>query len=451
MSTEPVTALDRARAKAFRRLLPLLFLCYVIAYVDRTNVGIAKLTMTKDLPGFNEAVFGFGMGVFFVGYFLLEIPGSLLVERWSARKWISRIMVTWGIVAALTAVVKTPNQFYALRFLLGLAEAGFFPGIVIYLTHWFPGRDRARALAWFLVASPIAQITSPKLSNLLLEIGTDPVRHPALWGLQGWQWMYIAWGIPAVILGIIVLATLTDHPREARWLDADERDALESELARELAERKGGREHMGAMEAFRNPKVLFLALAFFLVTTGNYGIEFYMPTILKSWYVMDMNRLTWLLIVPPLGSLLGQLLVGWDSDRTGERRLHCAVTILLGALGLAGTLLSRGNLWLTIALFTLALTGTKAHLPAFWTLPSLFLTESAAAASIGLINSVGNLGGFVGPYLLGFVKDRFGTFQAGILILSASIALAATTVILLGLGRRIPVVPAHPEPLAEVA
>src|SRR5258705_24150 len=198
--------LDRARRKAYWRVIPLCFISYVIAYVDRSNVAIAKLTMTRDLPGFDNAVIGFGAGVFFIGYFLLEIPGTLLVEQWSARKWISRIMITWGIMAGLTATVKTPFQFYAVRFLLGLAEAGFFPGVIVYLTHWFPSRDRARALAYFLIATPIAQIISPKISNALLKIGTDeminglPVHHPERLGLEGWQWIYIGWGIPAVVL-----------------------------------------------------------------------------------------------------------------------------------------------------------------------------------------------------------------------------------------------------------
>src|SRR5262245_24825579 len=227
-SASSATALDRARRKAYWRLLPLLFICYVIAYVDRANVAIAKLTMTRDLPGFDNAVIGKGAGMFFIGYFLLEIPGTLLVEKWSARKWISRIMISWGIIAALTAWVRTPMQFYTVRFLLGLAEAGFFPGVIVYLTHWFPSRDRARALAYFFVATPVAQIVSPKLSNLLLKIGAEG--NPPLLGMVGWQWVYIAWGIPAVVLGIIVLAMLTDRPGQARWLEPDEREALEQEL-----------------------------------------------------------------------------------------------------------------------------------------------------------------------------------------------------------------------------
>jgi len=232
--TPPVLpAIDRARRKAYRRLLPLLFTCYVIAYVDRANVAIAKLTMTRDLPGFDNAVIGHGAGLFFIGYFLLEIPGTLLVEKWSARKWICRIMITWGIMATLTAFVKTPFQFYVVRFLLGLSEAGFFPGVIVYLTHWFPSRDRARALACFLVATPVAQILSPKISNALLKIGTDDtingvaVHRSELFGLEGWQCVYIFWGIPAVVLGVVVLFLLKDRPRDARWLTPEESEALD--------------------------------------------------------------------------------------------------------------------------------------------------------------------------------------------------------------------------------
>lgn len=433
MSTSSPTALDRARAKAYRRLLPLLFLCYVIAYVDRTNVSIAALTMTKDLSGFNNAVFGFGAGVFFLGYFLLEIPGTLIVEKWSARKWISRIMISWGIMAALTALVKTPTQFYSIRFLLGLAEAGFFPGVIVYLTHWFPSRDRARALAYFFVATPIAQIVSPKLSNLLLKIGVDG--NPMLLGLKGWQWVYIAWGIPAVVLGLMVLLLLTDRPGQANWLEADEREALENELKREKAQHHASR-HMKLTEALRHPKVLLLAAAYFFIVTGNYGVEFFLPKILERWYSLKLDALTWLVILPPIGSLIGQILVGWNSDRTKERRLHAVVPIYLGALALALTPWSEGQLWLTIALFVGAMTGLKAYLPAFWSLPSLFLTEAAAAGCIGLINSVGNLGGFVGPYVLGYVEKLTGSFQGGIYFLCVSMTVSATIILLLGLGRR---------------
>ena len=222
MSTSPPTpGAGPARAKAYVRLLPILFLCYAIAYVNRINVSLAALRMSKDLPGFDNDVIGLGSGIFFLGYFLLEIPGTLLVERWSARKWFCRIMVTWGFVASLTAFVRTPMQFYTVRFFLGLAEAGFFPGVIVYLTHWFPSRDRAKALSWFFIATPVAQFASPKLSYFLLRLGTTEtingvtIQHPMLLGMQGWQWMYIGWGIPAVILGILVLLLLPDWPRDA--------------------------------------------------------------------------------------------------------------------------------------------------------------------------------------------------------------------------------------------
>ena len=436
MATSPTTALDRARVKAYFRLLPLLFLCYVIAYVDRANVAIAKLTMVKDLPNFDNAVIGFGAGVFFFGYFLLEIPGTLIVERWSARKWISRIMISWGIVAALTAWVTVPWHFYVVRFTLGLAEAGFFPGVIVYLTHWFPSRDRARALAWFFVATPVAQIISPKLSNMLLSIGLDG--NPKVLGMVGWQWIYIAWGIPAVVLGFIVLFYLTDRPSQAKWLDDDEREALEEELRREKA--LGGKHHMTVLQALSNPKVIVLAAAYFFIVTGNYGVEFFLPSILEAWYNLKFDKLTWLVILPPVGSLIGQMFVGWNSDRMGERRLHAVVPIYMGAAAvMIVALLDKPPLWLTVSLFVVTMTGLKAYLPAFWTLPSLFLSEAAAAGSIGLINSIGNLGGFVGPSIIGYLQKATGSFQTGLVILGVSMAVSASIILALGLGKMKPV------------
>ncbi len=444
--------LDRARRKAYWRLLPLLFVCYVIAYVDRANVGFVKLTMQKDLSGFDEKVFGFGMGTcFFVGYFLLEIPGTLIVERWSARKWICRIMVSWGIVAALTAFVRVPWQFYTVRFLLGLAEAGFFPGVIVYLTHWFPRRDRSRALAYFFVATPIAQFIGPPISGQLLKIGTEG--RPELLGLEGWQWAFIFWGIPAVVLGILVLIRLTDRPGQATWLEPEERDALELELKREKAQHHESFGHMTVTEALRHPKVLLLSAAYFFVVTGNYGVEFFLPSIIENWYGLTPQKISFLVIIPPIGSLVGQLLIGWSADHYQERRLHAALPIYLGAMALGLALLSRGQLWLTVLLFTLAMTGLKAYLPAFWSLPSLFLTEAAAAGSIGLINSVGNLGGALGPAVLGVVKDMTQSFQGGILFLCASMAISATILMSLGLGHRErvsrPELGAEPDSLAQ--
>jgi len=346
-------------------------------------------------------------------------------------------------MAALTAVVKTPGQFYVVRFLLGLAEAGFFPGVIVYLTHWFPTRDRARALACFLIATPIAQIVSPKISNVLLKIGTDEtingvvVHHPELLGLEGWQWVYIGWGVPAVFLGAIVLFMLTDRPAHAKWLSDEERTALEQELEREKHLRRAGR-RMTVLQALGHPKVLLLAAAYFFVVTGSYGVEFFMPSILERWYSLRYNTLTWLIIVPPILGLVGQIFAGWNSDRLKERRYHASVPIAMGAIALALAPLTRGHLLLTIACFMLAYAGFKAYMPAFWSLPSLFLTEAAAAGSIGLINSIGNLGGFLGPTVLGRVENLTGSFVGGMYFLSFSMALSAITVFFLGLGAKEP-------------
>jgi ACS family tartrate transporter-like MFS transporter len=438
MPDSTASALDRARRKAFWRLVPLCFISYVIAYIDRANVSIAKLTMTKDLPGFDNDVFGTGAGIFFIGYFLLEIPGTLLVERWSARKWISRIMVTWGIIAGLTALVKTPGQFYTVRFFLGLAEAGFYPGVIVYLTHWFPTRDRARAFAFFFIGGPIAQLVSPKISYLLLKIGTDEVvngvavHHPELLGMEGWQWVYIVWGIPAVVLGVIVFFALTDRPAQARWLTSDEREALESELARERAG-QGGVRHMGVLEALRHPKVLLLALAYFLAVTGNYGVEFFLPTILQQWNGLNLNSVTTLILIPNLALLLGQVLVGWSSDRRRERWMHASIPIYFGAAALAFAPSAQGNLAITLFIFSLTMAGIRGYLPAFWSLPNLFLKGAAAAGSIGFINSVGNLGGYLGPKVMGKVETVTGSFQGGLYFLAACLTGAAT--IIVGLSR----------------
>jgi ACS family tartrate transporter-like MFS transporter len=469
IAPESAAALDRARLKAYIRLLPLLFLSYAIAYVDRVNVSLATIQMSKDLPAFDNAVVGFGAGVFFIGYFLLEIPGTLLVEKWSARKWICRIMITWGLLAAATAAVKTPFHFYVVRFFLGLAEAGFFPGVIVYLTHWFPVRDRARALSWFFIATPVAQIISPRLSYYLLRIGTTEtiggitVHHPAIWGMQGWQWMYIGWGIPAILLGILVLVWLPDWPKDLRWLLPDERSALEDQLRREREQHKGVHHHTSLLEAvvmaFRHPKVLLLAAAYFFVVTSSYGVEIFLPKILERWYELPLSKLTWMVLIPPIGGLVGQLLVGWSSDRTRERRLHGSIPIYLGAVALGSTLLIPGSLpfqwrlYLAIALFAVALLGLKAYMPAFWALPNLLLTEAAAAGSIGLINSVGNLGGFVGPYALGYIESQTHSFLPGLLYLCVSMLISATIILTLGLGHRVLGPKAdtdvHPHPLFD--
>ena len=428
------TPLDRARKKAFLRLMPLLFVSYMIAFVARQNVAVAKLTMTKDLPGFDNAVIGFGAGIFFFGYFLLEIPGSLMVERWSARKWICRIMLTWGVMAGLTAAVTEPWHFYSVRFLLGLAEAGFFPGIIVYLTHWFPIQDRARALATFLIATPCAQIFSPKISNWLLTIGSDAA-HPPVLGMVGWQWVYVFWAIPAIVLGFMVLWWLVDKPHQAKWLTPEESGALEAELDRERAETNKG-QRMGVVEALKHPKVIVLALIYFCTVTASYGIEFFMPSILSDWYKMDINKVTWLIILPPLVAMIGQLTAGWSSDKFGERRWHAIVPIVLGAIALGLMPMTQGNLPMTMVCLMIGFAGFKSYMPAFWSFPNLFLTGSAAAGSIGMINSIGNLGGWLGPTIMGSVQKWTGSFVGGLYYLSFSMLVAATIIFALGIGAK---------------
>jgi ACS family tartrate transporter-like MFS transporter len=500
MASSPGTsALDRARAKAYVRLLPILLASYVIAYVDRINIGFAKLTMQPDLEplGFSEGAFGFGMGIFFVGYLVLEIPGTLLVERWSARKWISRIMISWGFVAALTAFVhyrvpgvtwlaeltvaglanlfkplansdlgwlsrksqeivgalRAPGspfvlQFFSVRFMLGLAEAGFYPGVIVYLTHWFPIRDRTKTLAWFFIGTPLAAIIGPPISERLMTIGYKG--NPPLLGIVGWQWVFIFWGIPAVILGILILIYLTDRPSQAKWLTDEERTALEETLAREKLAQKKLVGHMTIRQALANHKVLALAAAYFFVVTGSYGVEFYMASILENWYAMPKQQIAYLVIIPAIGALFGQRLVGWNSDRTHERRWHASLPIIMGAAALVLAPDTKGYLWLTMTIFTVAMIGVKAYLPAFWALPSLFLTESAAAASIGLINSCGNLGGWMGPTVLGVVKQVTGNYRYGLWFLSGSVIVSALIIANLGIGRKASPA-AETEPVIEPA
>ena len=396
-------------------------------------MAIAKLTMGEDLPLFDSWVFGFGGGIFFLGYFLLEIPGSLIVERWSARKWICRIMITWGIMAAATAFVTTPIQFYIVRFLLGVAEAGFFPGVIVYLTHWFASRDRARAISYFLVASPLAMIIGPAISGLFIDIGRthvvdgEVVTNSLLLGLKGWQWIYIFWGIPAILAGVVVLFYLTDRPKHAKWLTVEERDALESELAREKALSEHVQNH-SVMAALTSPKVLLLSLAYFGIVTANYGIEFFLPSILTQWYSLEPSSVAMLVMIPSLLVIPGQLFIGWSSDRFHERRWHSVLPVVLGATLLVLSPFTQGNIYWTMICFSIAAAGMKSYMPAFWSLPSLFLTSSAAAGSVGMINSIGNLGGFLGPTVMGWVDKNLGSYVYGLYFLSFTSILSAALI-----------------------
>jgi ACS family tartrate transporter-like MFS transporter len=428
-------ALERARRKAYWRIIPLVFICYAVAYIDRANVAFAKLTMAKDL-GFDDEIFGTGFGIFFIGYVLLEVPGALLVERWSARKWMSRIMITWGIVAAFTALVRTPTQFYGMRFLLGLSEAGFFPGAIVYLTHWFPARDRARALALLIIAAPIAQLLSQRISVPLLRFGTTEVVNglsvttPSLFGMHGWQVVYIVWALPAIVLGLVVLLRLTDRPAQARWLTADERAALEATLAQERAA-QGAITHLRVTEALRNPAILLLALANFLITSAHYGIEAFLPTILQSWFKLRLTDVAWAALPSFAAILIAELGVSWSSDRRGERWWHTFVPMFWGAVVLMLTTAVRGSYVLTIVLFALAVGGVRSYIAPFYALPKLFLDGTAAAGAIGFINAIANLGGFVGPRTLGKLAKSSGSFVSGMVYLAATSALAGACILVL--------------------
>ena len=410
---------DRALRRISLRVMPYVFLLYIVAFLDRVNVGYAGLQMAGDL-GFSAQVFGLGAGIFFFGYVLLEIPGSVIVERWSARKWIARIMISWGILAVMMAFVRTAPQFYSVRFLLGAAEAGFFPGLIVYLSHWFRYEDRAKAVAWFMAAIPISNLLGSPISGLLLGVN---------WlGEPGWRWLFIVEGIPAIILGFTTLWYLTDWPREATWLPEDEKQWIIRELENEKKHRKAAHE-ISMWQALKHRDVLLLVGAYFFATVGFYGLNIWMPQILKAASGWSDFKVTMVAMMPHLAGLGGMLAFGWSSDRTGERRWHAAGAMLLGAAGYLLVVGGGASPWLVVLAFCVVAAGADGYFPGFWPLPTAFLTESAAAAAIGLINSFGNLGGFVGPYILGSVKTATDSFNIGLMLLSLSMVIGAGCVL----------------------
>ena len=416
----------QARRRIARRLLPFLFILYLIAFLDRVNVGYAGLEMSRELS-FTDRVFGLGAGIFFVGYFLFEIPGALIVERWSARRWIARILISWGFITVLVSLIKTPAQFYTARFFLGAAEAGFFPGIVVYLTHWFRHEDRARAGAWFFSAIPFSNVVGSPLAGWLLDVHW--------FGVAGWRWLFVLEGVPAVVLGIVTLFYLTDWPHQADWLHQEEREWIQQELQREK-EAKRATLSCTVWQALRMPAVLLLALIYFLSIAGLYGFNFWFPTILKRATGLPNFTVTSLAAMPYVLGLGAMLWFGWHSDRKLERRWHTAWPLFLCAVQTVLYVGLRSSLWLSLGSLILACSFTSAFMPSFWALPTALLSESAAAASIGLINSVGNLGGLVGPYLIGYFVSLTHSFTPGLLVLVAGLLLAGILVLRLGLGDR---------------
>jgi ACS family tartrate transporter-like MFS transporter len=412
----------RTRERVTRRLIPYLIFIYFLAYLDRANVGVAKLRMQNDL-GFSDAVIGFGAGIFFLGYLLLDIPGSLIVERWSARKWISRIMVSWGLVATLMGFLGTPwlgsmrpvSQFYGLRLLLGIAEAGFFPGVIVYLSHWYRAEDRARAKAYFMVTQPLAIALGVPLSRWILE-------NVSWAGLAGWRWVFILEGIPPVLMGLVTLWYLTDRPHHAGWLPAEEKQWLIEELKAEEAG-KVSRGRVRVIDALRYPQTFLLIAVFFLIVTGNQALIFFLPSITDGMKGMPVSVRTLAAGMPYACSAMGILLNGMWAHRTGALRWHTALPMLATGISLGLAVLAGEHVWLMMALFCLAGFTSQAYLPAFWTLPTILLGRSAAATAVGLI-CLGNLGGFAGPWLFGYLKTITGRYDTGLWVLAGCMLLA---------------------------
>jgi MFS transporter, ACS family, tartrate transporter len=412
---------ESARTRIAWRLLPFLFLLYVANYLDRTNIAYATLGMKGDL-GLTDSVFGTASGIFFIGYLGLQIPGALLVERWSARRLLALTLITWGGLTTLTGFVHTPLQLYGARFLLGAAEAGFFPGVIVYLSHWFIYEDRAKAVARFMSAIPIGFILGGPIAGKILGV------H---WlGISGWRWLFLFEGVPAVLLGITTLFVLPDRPNQVRWLRVDERDWLTSRLAEERRA-MAQVEHATVWQALRHPAVLVLTLGLFFTYTGGYAFWFWMPTMLQrltGW--TDVQRIGWVGAIPFIAGLVGMLVLGWSSDRFRERRWHFVTPQLTSAIALTIWFFLPHSNGLLLTVFTLVGFGTVAYLPSFWALPSAFLTSSAAAAAVGFINCTASIGGFFGPKIIGEFSQRTGSFTGGFAFMIVCFVIASVLVLI---------------------
>jgi MFS family permease len=403
--------LQSATRKAALRFVPLLTIAYLFNYLDRTSLGFAALTMNKDL-GLSPGQFGLAAGIFFLGYSLFEVPSNLMLYRFGARRWLARIMISWGIVSAATIFVVGPNSFYALRLLLGIAEAGFFPGVTFFLAAWFPAQFRTRMLAWFLIGIPLSSLIGGPICGLLLQM-------EGIWGLAGWQWLFIGVSLPCIPLGVVTLWLLADRPATAAWLSREERDVLDHVLSSEVRERP----HASLLAALIDTRVLILAAIQFGFTLASYGIGIFLPLILKE-YHLSTWAIGWIAAIPYLFASAGMILWARYVDRKGRRVVNLAITCFLGGAGLAAPILS-GSLTVALMGFSVALVGVTAARAIFWTIPTRFLTGVAAAGGLAFINSIGTVGGFVGPSMMGWLREFSGSYVVGLAAV-AGIMVAAT-------------------------
>lgn len=417
-NTAEITVDDRAvYTRITRRIIPYLFLLYIVAYIDRVNVGFAAIDMKRQL-GFSDTIYGTGAAIFFIGYALFDMPSSMLLQRVGTRIWIARIMITWGLIAAGMAFVRSPTSFYTMRFLLGVGEAGFVPGMLLYLTYWFPSHERARAVAKFMTATSLAGVFGGPLSSLLLKLG-------GFGGLSGWQWLFLAEGIPTMLLGVSVLFVLSDGPAQAKWLRVKEQQWLIREIERDRT-RYGATQHHAFVDAFRLPILWLLVFVYISVQIGVYIVNLWMPLILSSLSAMkhDSSQIAGISTVPYLLASVFTVLVGWSSDRWNERSGHLAGCMAIATIGfaLAG---AANNVTVALIAFSFAIIGMLSAMGPFWALMTRNVTGSAATAAVALITTMGALGGFTGPYMTGKLRDATHSFSFGLYVVSAITLIAA--------------------------
>ncbi|HMM75172.1 MAG TPA: MFS transporter [Gammaproteobacteria bacterium] len=416
----PLAAIDEDAlyARVTRRFVPFLFVCYVVAYLDRVNVGFAKLTMAVDL-GFSDTVYGLGAGIFFLGYFLFEVPSNLLLHRIGARRALARIMISWGLLSSAMMLVESPTSFYALRFLLGVAEAGFFPGVVLYLTWWYPAARRGRVTALFVTAVAVSGVIGNPLSGWIMQ------SFDGRQGWHGWQWLFLLEGLPAVALGLATLWWLDDRSEDARWLSAAEKRVLAAKLAADDAHKT----EMTALAGLRDRRVWLLAAIYFCLVSGLYGVNFWLPTIVKGLGIEEVVTIGIVSALPWAAAALTMTAVGHSADRRRERRYHVAVPALIGAVGLAASVPLAGHPAAAVFALSLGTCGLLSAIPLAWSLATAFLGGAAAASGIALINSFGNLSGFAMPYLIGYLRDSTGSTDLGLYTLAGFLTLGAWLVL----------------------